>query len=71
MKFVRCKYKSDHEHKVSWGVIKKDVIEFIDQGKLKIGAFIETFPMSEINQVFKNTLNHKYTKRSVLVPDFE
>ena len=58
----------------TWGCkpeLYKDVLDFIDQGKLKIGNFVETFPMSEINQVFKNTLNHKYTKRSVLTPDFE
>lgn len=58
----------------TWGCkpeLYKDVLDFIDQGKLKIGDFVETFPMSEINQVFKNTLNHKYTKRSVLTPDFE
>ena len=36
-----------------------------------IGDFIETFPMSQINEVFKNTLDNKYTKRSVMVPDFE
>jgi len=58
----------------TWGCkpeLYNDVLDFIDQEKLKIGDFIETFPMSEINEVFKNTLDHKYTKRSVLVPDFE
>jgi 6-hydroxycyclohex-1-ene-1-carbonyl-CoA dehydrogenase len=58
----------------TWGCkpeLYNDVIDFIDQGKLKIEDFIEIFPMSEINQVFKNTLDHKYNKRSVLVPDFE
>jgi len=58
----------------TWGCkpeLYNDVLNFIDQGKLKIDNFIETFPMSEINQVFKNTLDHKYIKRSVLTPDFE
>lgn len=58
----------------TWGCkpdLYNDVIDFIDQKKLKIEHFIETFPMSEINKVFKNTLDHKYTKRSVLVPDFD
>ena len=58
----------------TWGCkpeLYPDVLEFIDQGKLKIDDFIEIFPMSEINLVFQNTLNHKYTKRSVLTPDFE
>lgn len=58
----------------TWGCkpeLYNDVLDFIDQGKLKIGDFIDTFPMSEINQVFKNTLDHKYIKRSVMIPDFE
>ena len=57
----------------TWGCkpeLYGDVLEFIDQGKLKIEPFIETFPMSKINEVFMNTLDHKYTRRSVLVPDF-
>ena len=40
-------------------------------GSLKIGHLVETFPLSKINEVFRNTLEHKYNKRSVLVPDFE
>jgi 6-hydroxycyclohex-1-ene-1-carbonyl-CoA dehydrogenase len=47
------------------------VIDLIATDKLKIGDFIELFPMSQINEVFKNTLEHKYKKRSILVPDFE
>ena len=46
------------------------VLDLIEQDKLKIAQFVQTFPMSQINEVFKNTLEHKYTKRSVLVPDF-
>ena len=42
----------------------------IASGKLDIKDFVETFPMSKINEVFQNTLEHKYDKRSVLVPDF-
>jgi len=58
----------------TWGCkpeLYNDVLDFIDQGKLKIKTFIETFPMSEINRIFKNTLDHKYIKRSVLIPDFK
>ena len=46
------------------------VLDLIATDKLKIASFVETFPMSTINDVFKNTLEHKYTKRSVMVPDF-
>lgn len=58
----------------TWGCrpeLYSDVVEFIAQDKLKIDNFIQTFPMSQINEVFQNTLSHKYNKRSVLVPDFE
>lgn len=45
------------------------VVELLTTDKLKIDSFVETFPLSQINEVFKNTLEHKYKKRSVLVPD--
>jgi 6-hydroxycyclohex-1-ene-1-carbonyl-CoA dehydrogenase len=56
----------------TWGCkpeLYPEVLKLVIDGKLKIGEFIQTFPLSEINRVFKNTLGHKYTKRSVLVPD--
>ncbi|MBC8486724.1 MAG: 6-hydroxycyclohex-1-ene-1-carbonyl-CoA dehydrogenase [Bacteroidetes bacterium] len=58
----------------TWGCkpeLYPDVVDLIATDKLKINQFVETFPMSKINEVFKNTLEHKYTKRSVLVPDFK
>lgn len=57
----------------TWGCkpeLYPEVVDLIAKGKLKIEQFIEIFPMSKINEVFKNTLEHKYNKRSVLVPDF-
>lgn len=57
----------------TWGCkpeLYPEVLQLIAEDKLKIDQFIETFPLSKINEVFKNTLEHKYTKRSVLVPDF-
>lgn len=57
----------------TWGCkpeLYPEVVELVANGKLKIDQFVQTFPMSQINEVFKNTLEHKYTKRSVLVPDF-
>lgn len=58
----------------TWGCkpeLYPEVVELIESGKLKIDSFVELFPMSKINEVFANTLNHKYKKRSILVPDFE
>ncbi|MBK9191099.1 MAG: 6-hydroxycyclohex-1-ene-1-carbonyl-CoA dehydrogenase [Crocinitomicaceae bacterium] len=57
----------------TWGCkpeLYADVVRLIDSGKLQIEDFVQTFPMSKINEVFENTLHHKYDKRSVLVPDF-
>lgn len=56
----------------TWGCkpeLYPEIVELINNGKLNIDAFVETFPLSKINEVFKNTLEHKYEKRSVLVPD--
>ncbi len=58
----------------TWGCkpeLYPEVVELIGSGKLQIKDFVQTFPMSRINEVFANTLAHKYEKRSVLVPDFE
>lgn len=57
----------------TWGCkpeLYPEVVDLIASGKLDIKDFVQTFPMSKINEVFKNTLEHKYDKRSVLVPDF-
>jgi len=57
----------------TWGCMPElypEVVDLIASGALKIKDFVETIPMSKINEVFKNTLNHKYDKRPVLVPDF-
>ncbi|MCX6295934.1 MAG: 6-hydroxycyclohex-1-ene-1-carbonyl-CoA dehydrogenase [Bacteroidetes bacterium] len=57
----------------TWGCkpeLYPEVVDLIASGKLEIKDFVQTFPMSKINEVFKNTLEHKYDKRSILVPDF-
>lgn len=57
----------------TWGCkpeLYPEVVYLIASGKLEIKDFVQTFPMSKINEVFKNTLEHKYDKRSVLVADF-
>jgi 6-hydroxycyclohex-1-ene-1-carbonyl-CoA dehydrogenase len=57
----------------TWGCrpeLYPEVVALVANDKLKIDRFVQTFPMSQINEVFRDTLAHKYTKRSVLVPDF-
>lgn len=48
-----------------------DAIKLVAEGKLRIKPFTETMPLSNINDVFKQTLEHKFIKRSVLIPDFK
>lgn len=57
----------------TWGCkpeLYADVINLTAEGKLKLKPFTQTFPMSEINSVFQDTLDNKFLKRSVLTPDF-
>jgi 6-hydroxycyclohex-1-ene-1-carbonyl-CoA dehydrogenase len=56
----------------TWGCkpeLYADVINLISEGKLKLKPFTQTFPLSQINDIFQQTLEHKLVKRSVLVPD--
>jgi 6-hydroxycyclohex-1-ene-1-carbonyl-CoA dehydrogenase len=57
----------------TWGCkpeLYPEVLDLIASDKLIINQFIDIYPLSKINEVFKNTLEHKYNKRSILVPDF-
>lgn len=57
----------------TWGCkpeLYPEVMELIASGRLEIRDFVQTFPMAQINEVFRNSLEHKYDKRPVLVPDF-
>jgi 6-hydroxycyclohex-1-ene-1-carbonyl-CoA dehydrogenase len=57
----------------TWGCkpeLYPEVIELVADGRLKLKPFTETFPMSQINDIFQQTLEHKLMKRSVMVPDF-
>jgi len=46
-----------------------EILALFADGRLSVEPFVEKFPLADINQVFKNTLAHKYTKRSVLIPN--
>ncbi|MBK6522700.1 MAG: zinc-binding dehydrogenase [Sphingobacteriaceae bacterium] len=57
----------------TWGCkpeLYPEVVQLIAEGKLRIKILCKLF-RCHINEVFKNTLEHKYEKRSVLVPDFK
>ncbi len=58
----------------TWGCkpeLYPKVLDLIASGQLEIRDFVQTFPMAKINEVFRNTLEHRYDKRPVLVPDFD
>ncbi len=46
-----------------------EILDLFADGRLSVEPFVEVFPLDQINQIFHNTLAHKYTKRSVLVPN--
>jgi len=57
----------------TWGCrpeLYPEVMNLIAAGKLVIKPYVETFPMSQINRVFRDTLDHKLEKRAILIPDF-
>lgn len=45
------------------------VVDLISQKKLAIKPFTETRPLSQINDVFRETIAHKLSRRIVLTPD--
>ncbi len=45
------------------------VLDLVTAGKLKVQPFIQTRPMSLINEVFRQALGHKLVKRCILIPD--
>lgn len=58
----------------TWGCkpeLYSDVIEMVADGRLKVKPFTQIRPMSEINDIFTQTLEHKLLKRTVLTPDFD
>ena len=57
----------------TWGCkpeLYPEVVALITEGKLKIKPFTQMYPMSKINEIFKEMLEHKLHKRTILVPDF-
>ena len=57
----------------SWGCLPKHypkVLDMVLQGKIQIEPFIETRPMSQIQQAFEDAHSGRLEKRIVLTPDF-
>ncbi|MEK7728501.1 MAG: 6-hydroxycyclohex-1-ene-1-carbonyl-CoA dehydrogenase [candidate division KSB1 bacterium] len=57
----------------NWGCEPKyypEVLALVQQGKIQLAPFVQTFPLSEINSVFERVHDREIDKRPVLVPDF-
>lgn len=57
----------------NWGCDPKyypEVLALVQQGKIQLAPFVQTFPLSEINSVFERVHRRELEKRPVLVPDF-
>jgi len=46
------------------------VLDMVLKDRVQIDPFLETRPMSEIQQVFQDQHEGKFAKRMVLTPDF-
>ena len=58
----------------TWGCraeLYPEIVSLVGEGKIKIKPYIETFPMSDINEIFQNTMKRKYKRRSILIADFD
>lgn len=56
-----------------WGCLPQyypKVLELVQSGKVQIEPFLETKPLSQIEQVFEDQHAGKFDKRQVLEPDF-
>ncbi len=56
----------------TWGCkaeLYPEIVKLIGEEKIRITPFIQTLPLSRINEVFQDTLNHRYLKRTILVPE--
>jgi 6-hydroxycyclohex-1-ene-1-carbonyl-CoA dehydrogenase len=63
----------DADIKGTWGCLPKHypaVLKMVLEKKIKIEPFIETRPMSQIQQAFEEAHSGKLFKRIILIPDF-
>jgi 6-hydroxycyclohex-1-ene-1-carbonyl-CoA dehydrogenase len=55
----------------SWGCLPKyypPVVDLVLQDKVKIGPFVETFPIDRINEIFEKVHNREIQVRPIMVP---
>jgi len=57
----------------NWGCLPEHypkVVDMVLRGDIQIAPFVQTFPMSQINDVFGRVQRHEVDSRPILVPDF-
>jgi 6-hydroxycyclohex-1-ene-1-carbonyl-CoA dehydrogenase len=57
----------------NWGCLPEHypkVVDMVRRGDIHIAPFVQTFPMSQINDVFERVQRHEIGLRPILVPDF-
>jgi 6-hydroxycyclohex-1-ene-1-carbonyl-CoA dehydrogenase len=55
----------------NWGCLPKyypPVLDLVLQGKVKIGPFVETFPIDRINEIFEKVHNREIQVRPIMTP---
>jgi 6-hydroxycyclohex-1-ene-1-carbonyl-CoA dehydrogenase len=58
----------------NWGCDPRyypEALALVQQGKIQLAPFVQTFPLSDINAVFARVHHRELEKRPVLVPDFK
>lgn len=57
----------------NWGCDPKfypDVLNLVQEGKIQLAPFVQTYPMSEINTIFERVHHRELDCRPILIPDF-
>ncbi len=57
----------------NWGCHPKyypEVLGLVEEGRIQLSPFVQTYPMSEINSVFERLHKGELKQRPVLIPDF-
>jgi 6-hydroxycyclohex-1-ene-1-carbonyl-CoA dehydrogenase len=58
----------------TWGCLPElypEALDLVLSGKVRIDPFVETFPMSAVNDVIDRLRRHELKRRPVLLPDFD
>ncbi|HYT66156.1 MAG TPA: 6-hydroxycyclohex-1-ene-1-carbonyl-CoA dehydrogenase [Vicinamibacterales bacterium] len=46
-----------------------EALELVLSGRIRLGDFVETHPLSQVRRVFQSVIDHQMTRRAILVPE--